>query len=88
MDRAIEQEFIRAAFNLSRSDHAAWKEFTTAYAKYAQQACVEAVRAPTENALTAHGRAQAFLALEELFQELDSRMASITKQKDSAGRAR
>jgi hypothetical protein len=88
MDRATEQEFIRAAFNLSQVSHAAWSEFMSAYKKYAQQACIEAVRAPNETALTAHGRAQGLLALGELLDDLDSRAASIAKQKESASRAR
>jgi hypothetical protein len=73
-------KFIIATFQLSRSAPQAWREFESVFAAYVSHQIEDAIRAPATHALTAHGVAQAYLALRDDFQKLEQTYALIEQK--------
>lgn len=74
------EKFIVESFRLSRSAPQVWREWETAFRAYVQSKVIDAVKAPTDNALTAHGVAQAYLALQDDFGKLETLYQAIEKK--------
>lgn len=80
---------IEEAFRLSKAAAPHWKAFMIALDNYATDTCREAVGAPPEFALIAHGKAQAMVAFGEMMTDIEDQFARIDKARQaSSGRAK
>lgn len=77
---------LLAAHTLMTSAPDAWRSFQEAVNDFAAAKCIEAVQAPAEVALIAHGRAQALLAFGEALSDLDARVDAIRKSRSRPNR--
>lgn len=63
---------IETGFRLSKSAPSAWAEFMTAYRAYVTEQVEDCTKAPSGEALTAHGRGQAYLSLRGILADLET----------------
>ena len=72
---------IEATYQLSKAAPTQWKAYEVAFERYTAKILEDAILAPTEHALIAHGKGQALLILRDLFRDIERRMASLTKNR-------
>lgn len=84
MSTKARDNFLVAAFHLSKAAPAPWYEFEIMFRAYVSDVTEMAVRGHPESALVAHGHAQGLLALRDEFANLQ---ATFDKLKQAQERA-
>ncbi len=77
MSRPVSNQFTEATFRLSKISPQTWGEFMQAFSAYVTLQCEDAVRAQVADALVAHGRAQAYIALREDFRNIEDSYSKL-----------
>jgi hypothetical protein len=79
----IRENFIIETYRLSRIAPLVWRDFETAFRAYVAEFTEAAVRTPTGDALVAHGKASALLALRDDFQKIEETYKKLLTKNQS-----
>lgn len=75
------KNYIEELHRLSKSNPGAWGNFLKAFEVYVSEQCEQAVRSSSVEALAAHGRAQAFIAIRDEFREIEHTFSKFQPNK-------